>query len=150
MYRCYDTRLWPRAWAATCTPRALRARATTHARRVGCSRTSQDGAALIRGSRGGVTTLNIRAWWRHWRACWRVLQVTTGEENESNVFQLNAKLFAFDSAKRVWLEKGRGALRLNDMQSDDNSTAFQSRLGNCELHFKILDLAASQWLLPTV
>ena len=78
-----------------------------------------------------------------------MLQVTTGEENESNVFQLNAKLFAFDSAKRVWLEKGRGALRLNDMQNDDTSTAFQSRLGNCELCLTIFDFPASPWP-PTV
>lgn len=68
-------------------------------------------------------------------------QVTTGEENESNVFQLNAKLYAFDSTNRGWLEKGRGALRLNDMQSDDRSTTFQSRLGTMSLaHNRASDL----------
>ena len=55
-------------------------------------------------------------------------QVKTGEENESNVFQTNARLFAFDSAGSKWCEKGRGALRLNDMTSSAD-TAFQSRLG---------------------
>lgn len=53
--------------------------------------------------------------------------VKTGEENESNVFQVNAKLFSFDKATQNWLERGRGLLRLNDM-TDKNESSFQSRL----------------------
>ena len=57
-----------------------------------------------------------------------VFQIRTGEEDESNVFQLNAKLFAFDHSSQSWQERGRGTLRLNDM-TNKNDTSFQSRLG---------------------
>ncbi|XP_063973051.1 ran-binding protein 3 [Diachasmimorpha longicaudata] len=48
-------------------------------------------------------------------------QVTplTGEEEETNVLQINCKLFAFDKATSSWQERGRGTLRLNDR--DDES-----------------------------
>ncbi|XP_015113350.1 ran-binding protein 3 [Diachasma alloeum] len=48
-------------------------------------------------------------------------QVTllTGEEGETNVLQINCKLFAFDKATSGWQERGRGTLRLNDR--DDES-----------------------------
>jgi len=55
------------------------------------------------------------------------VEVLTGEENESNVFQFNARLFAFDKERQSWAERGRGLLRLNDMCSNDPSN-FQSRL----------------------
>jgi len=42
--------------------------------------------------------------------------VITGEEEESNVIQFAAKLFAFDKVKRTWVERGRGLLRLNDRE----------------------------------
>jgi len=51
----------------------------------------------------------------------------TGEEQESNVLQANAKLFLFEATTQTWIEKGRGTIRLNDMSSDDERT-FQSRL----------------------
>jgi Ran-binding protein 3 len=38
----------------------------------------------------------------------------TGEEEERNVVQMNAKLFVFDKVTSNWAEKGRGTLRLND------------------------------------
>ena len=43
-----------------------------------------------------------------------VVDVVTGEEEESNVFQVNVKLYIFDSDKKNWVERGRGMLRLND------------------------------------
>ncbi|XP_011301834.1 ran-binding protein 3 [Fopius arisanus] len=48
-------------------------------------------------------------------------QVTplTGEEGETNVLQINCKLFAFDKVTSGWQERGRGILRLNDR--DDES-----------------------------
>ena len=49
-----------------------------------------------------------------------VVDVVTGEEEESNVFQVNVKLYIFDSDKKNWVERGRGMLRLND---DPSSTA---------------------------
>ncbi|KAK2159832.1 hypothetical protein LSH36_145g04064 [Paralvinella palmiformis] len=55
------------------------------------------------------------------------VQVKTGEEDESNVFQINVKLFLFDKVNQSWIEKGRGQLRLNDM-SCAQSRSFQSRL----------------------
>jgi len=43
-----------------------------------------------------------------------VVDVVTGEEEESNVLQANVKMYLFDSEKRNWTERGRGVLRLND------------------------------------
>ncbi|CAG5121095.1 unnamed protein product, partial [Candidula unifasciata] len=51
----------------------------------------------------------------------------TGEEEESNVLQANAKLFLFDATTQSWAERGRGVIRLNDMSSED-SRSFTSRL----------------------
>ena len=47
-------------------------------------------------------------------------QVTplTGEEGETNVLQINCKLFAFDKASGGWQERGRGTLRLNDRDEE--------------------------------
>jgi len=56
-----------------------------------------------------------------------VVDVVTGEEEESNVFQVNVKLYIFDTDKKNWVERGRGMLRLND---DPSSTVghLRSRL----------------------
>ncbi|KAL6433550.1 hypothetical protein ACFW04_006560 [Cataglyphis niger] len=47
-------------------------------------------------------------------------QVTllTGEEGETNVLQINCKLFAFDKTTSNWQERGRGTLRLNDRDEE--------------------------------
>ncbi|XP_012271000.1 ran-binding protein 3 isoform X2 [Orussus abietinus] len=47
-------------------------------------------------------------------------QVTllTGEEGETNILQINCKLFAFDKATSSWQERGRGTLRLNDREEE--------------------------------
>ncbi|XP_011861852.1 PREDICTED: ran-binding protein 3 [Vollenhovia emeryi] len=47
-------------------------------------------------------------------------QVTllTGEEGETNVLQINCKLFAFDKTSSNWQERGRGTLRLNDRDEE--------------------------------
>lgn len=55
------------------------------------------------------------------------VDVITGEEAESNVLQIQCKLFIFDKASQSWVERGRGLLRLNDMASADDG-ALQSRL----------------------
>ncbi|XP_074660692.1 uncharacterized protein LOC141913134 [Tubulanus polymorphus] len=51
----------------------------------------------------------------------------TGEEAESNVLQINCKLYMFEKATHNWLERGRGLLRLND-KSADNDEPFHSRI----------------------
>ncbi|XP_064477298.1 ran-binding protein 3-like [Ornithodoros turicata] len=51
--------------------------------------------------------------------------VVTGEENESNVLQINCKLFTFDKTASSWQERGRGNLRLNDREVEG---VLQSRL----------------------
>ncbi|XP_039734408.1 ran-binding protein 3 isoform X3 [Pteropus medius] len=56
------------------------------------------------------------------------VEVITGEEAESNVLQIQCKLFVFDKTSQSWVERGRGLLRLNDMASTDDGT-LQSRLG---------------------
>ncbi|XP_052425004.1 ran-binding protein 3a isoform X2 [Carassius gibelio] len=55
------------------------------------------------------------------------VEVRTGEESESNVLQMQCKLFVFELTSQSWLEKGCGVLRLNDMASADDGT-LQSRL----------------------
>uniref|UniRef100_A0A8C5X2P4 Ran-binding protein 3 n=1 Tax=Malurus cyaneus samueli TaxID=2593467 RepID=A0A8C5X2P4_9PASS len=55
------------------------------------------------------------------------VEVITGEEAESNVLQIQCKLFVFDKSSQSWVERGRGLLRLNDMASTDDGT-LQSRL----------------------
>ena len=50
---------------------------------------------------------------------YEVVDVVTGEEEESNVLQANVKLYIFESEKKNWVERGRGTLRLND---DSSST----------------------------
>ncbi|XP_057298834.1 ran-binding protein 3-like [Hydractinia symbiolongicarpus] len=50
----------------------------------------------------------------------------TGEEGEQHVLQVVCKLHLFDKVKKVWLEKGRGTLRLNDICQAEG--IFQSRL----------------------
>lgn len=55
------------------------------------------------------------------------VEVRTGEEAESNVLQMQCKLFVFDKPVQSWVERGRGLLRLNDMASTDDGT-LQSRL----------------------
>ncbi|GAB6032724.1 hypothetical protein CHUAL_014042 [Chamberlinius hualienensis] len=47
--------------------------------------------------------------------------IVTGEEDESNVLQMNCKLFAFDKVNASWIEKGRCLLRLNDKETEDNT-----------------------------
>ncbi|KAG8512672.1 Ran-binding protein 3-like, partial [Galemys pyrenaicus] len=55
------------------------------------------------------------------------IEAITGEEAEHNVLQINCKLFIFNKTTQSWIERGRGALRLNDTASSDCGT-FQSRL----------------------
>ncbi|XP_075060759.1 ran-binding protein 3 isoform X2 [Mixophyes fleayi] len=55
------------------------------------------------------------------------VEVITGEEAESNVLQIQCKLFVFDKVSQSWVERGRGLLRLNDMASTEDGT-LQSRL----------------------
>uniref|UniRef100_A0AAY3ZYF9 RanBD1 domain-containing protein n=1 Tax=Denticeps clupeoides TaxID=299321 RepID=A0AAY3ZYF9_9TELE len=55
------------------------------------------------------------------------VEVRTGEESESNVLQIQCKLFVFDKPAQSWIERGRGLLRLNDMASTEDGT-LRSRL----------------------
>ncbi|XP_051985419.1 ran-binding protein 3-like isoform X2 [Xyrauchen texanus] len=55
------------------------------------------------------------------------VEVRTGEEAESNVLQMQCKLFVFDKPAQSWVERGRGLLRMNDMASTDDGS-LQSRL----------------------
>ncbi|KAG7466754.1 ran-binding protein 3 isoform X1 [Solea senegalensis] len=55
------------------------------------------------------------------------VDVKTGEESESNVLQMQCKLYVFEKNAQSWIERGRGLLRLNDMASTDDGS-LQSRL----------------------
>uniref|UniRef100_A0A8C7ZB16 Ran-binding protein 3 n=1 Tax=Oryzias sinensis TaxID=183150 RepID=A0A8C7ZB16_9TELE len=55
------------------------------------------------------------------------VDVKTGEESESNVLQMQCKLYVFEKKAQSWIERGRGLLRLNDMASTEDG-ALQSRL----------------------
>ncbi|XP_043461236.1 ran-binding protein 3 isoform X1 [Leptopilina heterotoma] len=55
----------------------------------------------------------------------------TGEEGETNVLQINCKLFAFDKVSSSYKERGRGTLRLNDR--DDESRLVSRTAGTQRL-----------------
>lgn len=58
----------------------------------------------------------------------------TGEENDVNVFQLNTcKLYMFNNAKSNWTEKGRGQLRVNDMDGGQSSRVVMRNNGNLKV-----------------
>ncbi|XP_075913978.1 uncharacterized protein LOC116936923 isoform X2 [Petromyzon marinus] len=61
------------------------------------------------------------------RCLLETVETRTGEEAESNVLQVQCKLFVLDAAVQSWVERGRGSLRLNDMASLDDGS-LQSRL----------------------
>jgi len=42
--------------------------------------------------------------------------------------QMNCKLFAFDKAGGMWVERGRGTLRLNDKHCGPEGGGVQSRV----------------------
>lgn len=48
------------------------------------------------------------------------VQVKTGEEDETNIISISCKLFLFDKITSSWQERGRGTLRLNDFEIDEN------------------------------
>ncbi|CAG9856756.1 unnamed protein product [Phyllotreta striolata] len=56
------------------------------------------------------------------------VEVVTGEENETNILNVCCKLFSFNKQSSNWLELGRGTLRLNDLNDDDESGRIRSRL----------------------
>ncbi|XP_063147203.1 ran-binding protein 3-like isoform X2 [Candoia aspera] len=55
------------------------------------------------------------------------IEITTGEEAEHNVLQINCRLFLFNKALLSWTERGSGSLRLNDTSSNQHGM-LQSRL----------------------
>ncbi|XP_019853468.1 PREDICTED: ran-binding protein 3-like isoform X2 [Amphimedon queenslandica] len=54
------------------------------------------------------------------------VQKITGEEGERHVMQISCKLFVYDRSARLWKERGRGELRLNDAPQSEG--VYQSRL----------------------
>jgi Ran-binding protein 3 len=56
------------------------------------------------------------------------VDLKTGEENDKNVLQVHCNLHVFDSKTQSWSERGRGLLRLNDMEHPNDDGTFQSRL----------------------
>lgn len=55
------------------------------------------------------------------------VELTTGEEAEHNVLQINCRLFLFNKPSLSWIERGNGSLRLNDTSSSQCGM-LQSRL----------------------
>ncbi|UYV64094.1 RANBP3 [Cordylochernes scorpioides] len=49
--------------------------------------------------------------------------VVTGEEEESNVLQINCKLYAVNKDTGMYQERGRGSLRLNDREVETSLTS---------------------------
>jgi len=57
------------------------------------------------------------------------VELITGEEEETNAFQMSAKLYIFEKDNSSWLERGRGNLRLNDLRTQtDSETLVTSRI----------------------
>uniref|UniRef100_T1FY59 RanBD1 domain-containing protein n=1 Tax=Helobdella robusta TaxID=6412 RepID=T1FY59_HELRO len=65
------------------------------------------------------------------------VNVLTGEENEFNILQLNAKLYLFDKETQNWLERGRGLLRLNDMMIDSSDRNIMRAQGSLRVILNI-------------
>ncbi|XP_049324837.1 ran-binding protein 3-like isoform X1 [Astyanax mexicanus] len=61
------------------------------------------------------------------RCLLKQVRVFTGEENESNVVQLTCKLFVLEKGTQSWSERGRGVLRLNDLETGAKG-CLQSRM----------------------
>lgn len=47
------------------------------------------------------------------------VEIVTGEEDEINILNITCKLFAFDKGTGTWQERGRGVLRLNDFEREN-------------------------------
>ncbi|QQP55746.1 Ranbinding protein 3like [Caligus rogercresseyi] len=75
------------------------------------------------------------------------VSVKTGEEDESNVVQLPGKLFAYDNGKRNWSEKGRGILRLNDME--DSSRLVMRSVGVLKVILNTKLFEGMSWERPS-
>merc|ERR1711997_764708 len=57
------------------------------------------------------------------------VELITGEEEETNAFQMSAKLYMFDKDTSTWVERGRGQLRLNDPRTQaESGTSVTSRI----------------------
>jgi len=57
------------------------------------------------------------------------VELITGEEEETNAFQMSAKLYMFDKDTSTWVERGRGQLRLNDLRTQaESGTSVTSRI----------------------
>lgn len=59
------------------------------------------------------------------------VEVTTGEEEERNILEINCKLFTF--IENNYEERGRGILRLNDSKSSTQSRVVFRSSGNLRL-----------------
>lgn len=59
------------------------------------------------------------------------VEVTTGEEDERNILEINCKLFTF--IENNYEERGRGILRLNDSKSSSQSRVVFRSSGNLRL-----------------
>lgn len=59
------------------------------------------------------------------------VEVTTGEEEERNILEINCKLFTF--IENNYEERGRGILRLNDSKSSSQSRVVFRSSGNLRL-----------------
>jgi len=60
-----------------------------------------------------------------------LVDVVTGEEEESNVLQTQVKLYIFQldkEEKRTWIERGQGTLRLNDDLNKTDGQQLKSRI----------------------
>ncbi|XGW07826.1 hypothetical protein V3C99_010735 [Haemonchus contortus] len=47
-----------------------------------------------------------------------IVTVTTGEENDINIFQTACKLHSFDKEKKAWVERGLAHIRINQRNED--------------------------------
>ncbi|KAK6011868.1 RanBP1 domain protein, partial [Ostertagia ostertagi] len=47
-----------------------------------------------------------------------IVTVTTGEENDVNIFQTACKLHSFDKEKKAWVERGLAHIRINQRNED--------------------------------
>ncbi|CAO1432226.1 unnamed protein product [Diamesa hyperborea] len=60
------------------------------------------------------------------------VETVTGEENETNILEINCKLFTF--IDQNWEERGRGMLRLNDAKTTSHSRVVFRASGSLRVH----------------
>ncbi|VDL79341.1 unnamed protein product [Nippostrongylus brasiliensis] len=78
-----------------------------------------------------------------------IVTVTTGEENDINIFQTACKLHSFDKEKKTWVERGLAQIKINQRNEDGE---VHHRIGAVQLspRYFFFELAVCFLVFPDV